>query len=65
MTCQYNESEKNILGQNLKKEKHHGLGNNVYYIDNNKKKQFYKGIICTADRCLSNITIESNIATQP
>ena len=34
----YNESEKNILGQNLKKEKHHGLDNNVYYIDNNKKK---------------------------
>ena len=54
LRCQYNESEKNILGQNLKKEECKCTGDNVFDIDNEKNIQFYKGIICTVDRCLSN-----------
>ena len=54
--CQKNVFEKNILGQNLMKEKHLDWANNVYYIDNTNKIQFYKRIICKTDSCISNIS---------
>ena len=38
----------------LKKKECMATDNNVFVIDNEKKK-FYKGIICMADRCLNNI----------